>query len=153
MKHQLRQEQILNTSIDIVWDFFTDAKNLKQLTPENMNMRVVSDLDNTRIFEGMKISYYVSPLFKIPVFWQTEIIKVDEKKQFIDIQKKGPFKLWKHTHSFESIQNGVKMIDEVEYELPFGQLGNIFHKPLVLKNLQELFEFRSKICNQIFNSK
>ena len=152
MIHKLLQEQILNASIDKVWDFFTDAKNLNKLTPAEMNMKVVSDLENTRIFAGMKIAYFVSPLFKIPVYWQTEIIKVEEKTQFIDIQKKGPFKLWKHTHSFIEVNEGVKMIDEVEYELPFGQVGDLFHQPLVLKNLQSLFEYRKNICNQIFNS-
>lgn len=150
MKHKLYYEQHINASIDEIWNFFSDAKNLKELTPKEMNMKVISDLKVTELFEGMKIAYFVSPLFHIPVFWETEIIKVEDKHQFIDIQKKGPFRLWKHTHTFIEIDNGVKMIDEVEYELPFGRFGDLFHQPLVLNNLEDLFDYRKKICNEIF---
>lgn len=153
MKHHLKFEQIIPTSIDEVWSLFSDAKNLKNLTPKEMNMKVITDLKETKLFEGMRIAYYVSPLFKIPVFWETEIIKVKEQHQFIDIQLKGPFKSWKHTHTFKKIGDKVKMIDEIEYELPLGFVGDLFHKPLVLKNLNALFTYRKGICEELFKNK
>ena len=150
MKHQLYFEQFLNADIDTVWDFFSDARNLEKLTPPKMNMKVLSKLDRYQLFQGMEISYFVSPLFSIPVYWKTEIIKVDNKKEFIDIQSKGPFKLWKHTHQFIEKENGVLMIDSIVYELPFGKIGDIVNKPFVLKNLNELFEYRQSVCNNLF---
>lgn len=150
MKHQLKFEQFIPAPIDEVWNFFSDAKNLKTLTPEEMKMKVISELPNTKLFEGMRIAYYVSPLFKIPIFWETEIIKVNNQKQFIDIQLKGPFKSWKHTHTFIAVKDGVQMIDEIEYELPLGSFGNLFHRPFVLKNLNNLFEYRKNICLKLF---
>ena len=113
MKHQLYFEQFLNADIDTVWDFFSDARNLEKLTPPKMKMKVISKLDHYQLFEGMEISYFVSPLFSIPVYWKTEIIKVENKKDFIDIQVKGPFKLWKHTHQFIEQENGVMMTDSI----------------------------------------
>lgn len=150
MIHHLYYEQFIPASIDEVWNFFSDAKNLKQLTSPEMKMKVVSKLGNTQLFEGMKIAYFVSPLFNIPMYWETEIIKVDEKHQFIDIQRKGPFKLWKHTHTFIAVENGVKMIDEIQYQLPLGKFGNLFHQSFVKKNLLELFSYRKQICIQLF---
>lgn len=152
MKHYLKFEQIIPASINVVWNFFSDAKNLKTLTPEEMNMKVITELKDTQLAEGMRIAYYVSPLFKIPVFWETEIIKVKKQSQFIDIQLKGPFKSWKHTHTFVQIGVEVKMIDEIEYELPLGFIGNLFHKSLVLNNLNSLFEYRKGICSEIFKT-
>jgi len=150
MIHQLHYEQYISASIDDVWDFFSDANNLKKLTPPEMNMKVVSALKNTQLTECMKIAYFVSPLFKIPVYWETEIIKVEAKQQFIDIQLKGPFKLWQHTHTFVATENGVLMVDDIQYELPFGPFGELFHQPLVKKNLLNLFEYRKKVCTEIF---
>ena len=150
MKYYLKFEEVIPASLDEVWNFFSDAKNLLFLTPKDMNMRVITELENTKLFEGMRIAYYVSPLFKIPVFWETEIIKVEEQHQFIDIQLKGPFKSWKHTHTFMKIGDEVKMIDEIEYELPFGFIGDLFHKPIVLRNLKSLFEYRKGICLNLF---
>lgn len=153
MKHQLRYEQVLHAPMDKVWDFFTDASNLGKLTPKEMNMKVISKMSDNRIFQGMKISYFISPILMIPIFWQTEIITIEDRKQFIDIQRIGTFKLWKHTHSFIEKEEGVRMIDEVEYILPFGRFGNMFNDALVLKNLQDLFKFRAEICDELFNSK
>jgi len=150
MKQQLKFEQFIPEKIETVWDFFSDSNNLLELTPKSMNMKVISDLKETKLFEGMLIQYYISPLFKIPIYWETEIIKVEKCNQFIDIQTKGPFKFWKHTHTFIEKGNGVLMIDTIEYELPFGFLGDLVHKPLVLKNLLELFEYRRKICEEKF---
>jgi len=150
MKHHLYFEQYLNADIDSVWNFFSDARNLQKLTPPKMKMKVISSLDNYQLYEGMEISYFVSPLFSIPVYWKTNILKVEEKRLFIDIQEKGPFKCWKHTHQFIEKDHGVLMIDKIEYELPFGKIGDLMNKPLVLKNLNELFEYRQNVCNNLF---
>ena len=150
MKHRLYFEQFLNADIESVWDFFSDARNLQKLTPPKMKMKVISKLDDYRLYDGMEISYFVSPLFSIPVYWKTTIIKVEEQQFFIDIQSKGPFKSWKHTHQFIEKAHGVLMTDTIEYELPFGKIGDLVNKPFVLKNLNELFEYRQSVCNNLF---
>ena len=150
MKHHLKYEQYIDASMDEVWTFFSDANNLLVLTHDNMKMKVRSNLTNTQLYEGMRIAYTVSPLLSIPVFWETEILEVSNQSHFIDIQRKGPFKYWKHKHTFISQEKGVLMIDEIIYELPFGFIGNIFHKPLVLNNLKELFIYRKQIIQEMF---
>jgi len=153
MIHQLHFEQIIPAPLDEVWDFFSDAKNLSVLTPKEMNMKVISELGEGQIFEGMEIAYFVSPLFRIPMYWKTKIIKVQAKHQFIDVQQKGPFKLWHHTHTFTEVENGVLMTDDIQYQLPFAPLGDLVHKPLVRKNLLDLFEHRKKMCDSLFPKK
>lgn len=150
MKHHLKYEQFIDASMDEVWGFFSDAKNLTVLTPPEMKMKVRTELTNTKLFEGMRIAYTISPLFGIPVYWETEIVEVSKQTHFIDIQRRGPFKSWKHKHIFLPQDKGVLMVDEIEYELPFGFIGDIFHKPFVLKNLQELFRFRKEVCQKLF---
>jgi ligand-binding SRPBCC domain-containing protein len=132
MKHRLVREQQLSCNIETAWGFFSSANNLSEITPKDMNFIVLTTMENDEIYEGMLIDYYVSPLFGIKMKWQTEIIKVDFQKSFIDFQKKGPYKLWHHHHEFISNEKGVLMKDTIDYELPMGFLGEIAH-PLFVK--------------------
>ncbi|WP_449399122.1 SRPBCC family protein [Chryseobacterium wanjuense] len=116
-----------------------------------MNFIVLTHFENDEIYEGMTIDYYVSPLFGIKMKWQTEIIQVDTQKSFTDFQKKGSYKLWHHHHEFIENENGVLMKDTVDYELPFGFLGEIAHCVLVKKKLENIFNFRYKVLEERFN--
>jgi ligand-binding SRPBCC domain-containing protein len=54
----------------------------------------------------------------------------------------GPFKKWRHSHRFHSIdEKQTEVIDEVEFELPFGILGKLF-EGYAYKQLQNTFEYR-----------
>jgi ligand-binding SRPBCC domain-containing protein len=153
MKHQFYREQQLNCDIQTAWKFFSSANNLSEITPKDMNFIVLTHFDNDEIYEEMTIDYYVSPLFGIKMKWQTEIIQVDFQKSFTDFQKKGPYKLWHHHHEFIENENGVLMKDTVDYELPFGFLGEIAHSVLVKKKLENIFNYRYKVLEERFNKK
>lgn len=153
MKHRLIREQQLNCDIATAWKFFSSANNLSEITPKDMNFIVLTTMENDEIYEGMLIDYYVSPLFGIKMKWQTEIIKVDFQKSFIDFQKKGPYKLWHHHHEFIPNENGVLMKDTVDYELPMGFLGEIAHTVFVKKKIEHIFDYRNAVLEEIFNKK
>ncbi|RMZ58730.1 hypothetical protein D1632_14165 [Chryseobacterium nematophagum] len=153
MKHRLFREQQLNCDIDTAWQFFSSAHNLSKITPTDMNFIVLTSFENDRIFEGMIIDYYVSPLWGIQMKWQTEILQVDFQKNFIDFQKKGPYKLWRHHHEFIPNEKGVLMKDTIDYELPMGILGELVHRFLVKKKVEKIFDYRYEILEQLFNRK
>jgi ligand-binding SRPBCC domain-containing protein len=153
MKHRLFREQQLNCDMATVWKFFSSANNLSEITPKDMNFIVLTTMENDEIYEGMLIDYYISPLFGIKMKWQTEIIKVDFQKSFIDFQKKGPYKLWHHHHEFIPNENGVLMKDTVDYELPMGFLGEIAHPVFVKKKLKHIFDYRYAVLEEMFNKK
>jgi ligand-binding SRPBCC domain-containing protein len=148
--YNLHKEQYLPITIEKAWDFFSSAKNLSKITPPEMKFVVLTALTDDPVYSGMKIDYTVRPLLNIPLHWTTEIIKVDAPRQFIDTQKKGPYSLWEHTHTFKSVPGGVKMTDDVKYALPLGFLGNIAHALVVNKKLQDIFNFREKTLVNLF---
>lgn len=45
------------------------------------------------------------------------------------------------------------MKDTVDYELPLGFLGEIGHSILVKKKVEDIFEYRYKILEKMFNQK
>ncbi|MEQ7800033.1 SRPBCC family protein [Pedobacter sp. ASV1-7] len=150
MIYQLKRSQQLYCDIQTAWDFFSSPHNLSRITPKEMGFVVLSDLSKGDIYKGMIIDYTVSPVLGIPLKWQTEITEVNYQKSFTDFQKKGPYKLWRHHHEFIPNQNGVLMVDTVDYELPFGIIGKMAHSLMVKKKLEHIFDYRNQVLEALF---
>ncbi|MEO8822041.1 MAG: SRPBCC family protein [Ginsengibacter sp.] len=150
--YYLNEEHYLLVTIEKAWEFFSSAENLSVITPPELGFKIFTNAKEKEIYEGMVIEYKVSPLFKIPLYWRTEILRVNKPYSFTDRQAKGPYKLWEHTHTFIEKGNGILMKDSVKYGLPFGVLGRLAHSLIVKKKLAHIFDYRKQILNQIFNS-
>ncbi|MHC5202486.1 SRPBCC family protein [Myroides sp. LJL119] len=151
MKYQLYREQQLNCSLQTAWEFFSTPNNLSKITPSDLRLTVLNDFKDEPIFQGMLISYTVSPICNIPLTWVTKITQVDKLKSFTDFQAKGPYKYWNHFHEFVENQHGVLVKDTVDYQLPFGFVGTLAHDVLVKKKLESIFDFRQVVLDQFFN--
>lgn len=145
----LKTEQKLPISLQEAWDFFSSPKNLSKITPKHMGF-IITNQPSETMFEGQIITYKVSPLLGVKISWMTEITTVKENEYFIDEQRFGPYSLWHHRHHFYEIDGGIKMIDEVNYKLPFGFLGSIAHHLFVRKKLKSIFEYREKVLIEMF---
>lgn len=149
-KFILERTQVIKATLDETWKFFSSPENLDKLTPKNMGFDIITPRPLPKMFEGQIIEYKVRPVLNLPIFWRTEITEVRPKKFFIDNQIKGPYKLWRHKHTFESEGDKVRMHDHVTYELPIGILGNIAHTLYVKKRLAEIFDYRNEVVSEIF---
>ena len=94
---KIHAKQKLPISVDEAWDFLSSPKNLKKITPKEMNFNII-DCDFKKIYPGQIIIYTVTPILKIPLKWVTEITHVVDKKYFVDEQRFGPYALWHHKH-------------------------------------------------------
>ncbi len=150
--NQLKAIQNLPISIDEAWEFFSNPNNLKVITPEWLNFKITSRLPE-KMYPGMIISYKVHPLLGIPKAWVTEITHVYEPYYFVDEQRFGPYKMWHHQHHFKEKENGVEMIDIVDYALPFDPFSRPINSLLVEKKVKEIFKFREKKLGLLFGQK
>ncbi|MBU1372592.1 MAG: SRPBCC family protein [Bacteroidetes bacterium] len=149
--HTLHFTQKMPISLTEAWDFFSSPLNLSKITPKRMSFVITSDYAaDTKMYEGMLISYKVSPLLGIKMDWMTEITHVKEGEYFIDEQRFGPFALWHHEHHFKAIEGGVIMTDKLTYGVPFGFLGRIANSIMVAKQTQEIFDYRVKAVDDLF---
>jgi len=147
--YRLETIQNLPISQSEAWDFLSDPKNLKRITPDYMGFKIVSGAAE-RMFAGQIIQYVVTPLLNIPTTWVTEITHVEEGNYFVDEQRFGPYSLWHHKHFIKPIEKGVEMVDIVDYKIPFGVLGRIAHPLIVDPKLKEIFEYRKKALIELF---
>ena len=149
--YQFKREQFLKTDIDIIWNFASSPKNLKEITPDYMLFNITSNLEEEKMYPGMIITYQVSPFMNIKMNWMTEITHIEHKHYFIDEQRMGPYKMWHHQHFFEEQQNGVLMTDIVTYIPPFGWLGQLANSLFIKKQLNNIFKYRFEILEKKFN--
>lgn len=147
--YTLHSKQNLPISLDEAWEFLSNPKNLKVITPEYMGFKTLSG-DDREMFSGQIIQYIVTPVLGIPMKWVTEITHVKEKKYFVDEQRFGPYDLWHHKHFLKEIPGGVEMEDIVDYKVPMGIIGQLVHPFLVKPKLNEIFEFRRKKLIELF---
>lgn len=147
--YRLETVQNLPISQKEAWDFLSDPKNLKTITPDYMGFQILSGAAE-RMYAGQIIQYIVTPVFGIPTKWVTEITHVQEGSYFVDEQRFGPYDLWHHKHFINPIKNGVEMIDIVDYKIPFGFLGRIAHPLFVAPKLKEIFEYRKNALVALF---
>ena len=76
--------------------------------------------------------------------WTAEHRDIVSGKQFRDIQVRGPFAKWEHTHSFIADgTNACWLEDRVEFAPPFGALGRLA-VPSVRKKLRATFAYRHR---------
>lgn len=148
-----KTEQLLPVDLQTAWAFFSGPNNLALITPPEMDFKTLTQLTVDEIYNGLLIDYKVKPLWGVPMNWKTEIRNVQKPFVFTDVQLKGPYRCWEHTHTFTQQENGVLMQDVVKYELPFGMLGNLTHTLLVRKKIEALFRYREAAIERIFNKK
>ena len=148
--HRLTQVQLIRQPLPDVWEFFSNAENLQRLTPGFLKFQILTPTP-IDMGVGTLIDYRIS-LFGVPMTWKTEITEYTPQKHFVDNQIKGPYSRWHHTHRFESVPEGTRMTDEVEYRVPLGGLGSIAHGLFVRRTLGQIFAFRGQAVSEVFGA-
>jgi hypothetical protein len=145
--HQLKRELLINKPIHEVFSFFEKAENLEKITPDILKFKIITPLP-IEMKKGSLIDYQIK-LSGIPMKWRTLIDIYEPPFKFRDIQLKGPYKKWEHLHEFIEKGNQTLMIDTVDYELPFGFIGDLVHKIKVKKQLKDIFDHRNKVIPEL----
>ncbi len=149
MIHRLYRQQIVPASLDEVWAYFANPQNLNEMTPDDMKFEIVHGGEG-KMSQGQIIEYRVKFMPLVKSLWLTEITHVMEGSYFVDEQRIGPYRMWYHEHSFEAVEGGTQITDQVTYVMPFGFLGEIVHAVWVDRRLKGIFDFRKKKVKQLF---
>jgi ligand-binding SRPBCC domain-containing protein len=148
--HVFQSTQTLSTSLGRAWEFLVDPRNLARITPPALGFAVVGDLPE-RIHRGLILEYRVRFLFALRLRGVAEITEVEEGKSFVDVQRVGPYRSWRHAHLLRDLgRDRVEIRDEITYEPPLGWLGELLHPLLIAPRLRKIFAGRAKTMAEIF---
>jgi len=138
--HILERNQVVPLPRSEVFSFFADPRNLEAITPAFLRFSIIPPVP-TFLDVDSRIDYRLS-LFGIPFHWRTRIAAWQPGLRFVDVQERGPYALWHHTHTFADVDGGTRVADRVEYRLPLGAIGEVAHPVMVRRTLARIFDHR-----------
>lgn len=144
--HHFKAEVFLPQPREVVFDFFSDARNLGLITPAWLQFAVTSNHDLT-MRQGLLVDYRIK-LHGIPMSWQSEISVWEPSHRFIDEQRVGPYRTWIHEHTFEEVEGGTLVRDTVRYS---SRGGPLMHRWFVRPSIDEIFSFRTRKLVELFH--
>ena len=141
--HVLRREQRLEAPPEAVFPFFDDARNLEEITPPLLGFRLLTP--EPIAMGGGTFLQYALRLRGVPVRWDTLIQEWEPPHRFVDVQVRGPYRLWHHTHELLAVGGDATLMrDTVRYAVGFGVLGEIARRAVVRRDLEAIFAFRAE---------
>ena len=141
--YALERTQRLELPVERVFEFYAQAGNLAVLTPPWMGFEVITP-GPIEMRPGALIDYRLT-LHGVPVRWRTRIAVWEPPLRFVDVQVRGPYALWEHTHTFERDGDDAALIgDRVRYAIPLGLLGRAAHAAFVRRDLERVFDYRER---------
>jgi hypothetical protein len=139
--HLLERTQRVELPVEEAFAFYGDPANLEPLTPPWLHFSLTEATEG-EMRQGTRLAYRLR-LHGIPIHWRSLIQSWDSPRGFVDVQTKGPYSLWEHTHTFEPDGDGATTIgDHVRYAIPLGPLGAAAHALFVRRDLERIFDFR-----------
>jgi len=143
--HEFSAEQWFPQSPEELFAFFSNAANLDAITPPWLKFRTVTP--GPIIMRPGALIDYKLRVRGVPIRWRTRIAVWEPPERFVDEQLRGPYRLWKHEHTFEPRDGGTLMRDRVQYAVPFSWL---VHRLLVRRDVERIFAYRAQKLNGRF---
>jgi ligand-binding SRPBCC domain-containing protein len=134
-------EQLVPVPIDAAFSFFSEPRNLEKITPPWLRFSIVGS-STERVEEGSELTYRLR-VHGLPVTWHSRIDEWRPNERFVDVQLKGPYAKWHHTHSFHDRGAATLIRDRVLYRLPLGRLGHWIGGRFVASDIRKIFEYRA----------
>ena len=130
--------------LDEVFAFFSNAANLEVLTPPWLHFRILTPKP-IAMHNGTLIDYSIR-VHGMPISWQSEITDWNPPHRFVDVQRRGPYTEWVHTHSFADVNGGTRVADSVAFDVPFAFAAGWFVK----RDVERIFAFRTEALKKRF---
>ena len=142
--YTLTTELHVPRDLEPVFAFFSDARNLEEITPPWLHFHVVTP-EPIEMRVGTLIDYRLR-LHGIPLRWQSEITAWKPPARFVDEQRRGPYRLWVHEHTFAATPEGTLVRDHVQYAVLGGRLIERF---FVRPDVEKIFAYRRDCLTRI----
>ena len=146
--HHLKRSQFVARPLNDVFAFFEQPENLVRITPPSMGFEILTP-PPIKMCAGALIDYTIR-LLGFRTRWTTMITDYEPPRLFVDVQLKGPYTYWHHTHSFQEEDGGTRLLDHVQYLMLLGYLGQVIHVLLVRKQLDRIIDYRARIIQSLF---
>lgn len=134
---KFRHAFTVNADINKVWEFYIDIGHLWVISPPRMRLRLVKST-HQKLVEGSEV--WLTGVILTKTSWNSKVTSL-APYEYVDEMLTGPFRLWKHVHKFSEIDGKTEVMDEVDFELPYGFLNRML-EGYAYSQLQKIFAYR-----------
>ncbi len=141
MKNKIfKKRSEINAPAEAVFKWHARPGAIERLSPPWDPLKIISRTGGIETGAEVKMHLKAGP---IPIKWHARHVDYRKNILFKDIQIKGPFSQWHHTHRFIPVgPNKCILEDTIEYALPFHPAGTVLMAPFVEKKLAQIFTYR-----------
>lgn len=141
MKTRIFQKRsIIRAPVDAVFAWHERPGALERLSPPWDPLRVIRHIGGIRPGDEVTLRMKAGP---VPYIWQARHEDYQQNRFFSDIQIRGPFAVWRHSHRFSSeTQTATAYEDVIEYALPFPGHFFEFTDHIIHQKLGRIFNYR-----------
>jgi ligand-binding SRPBCC domain-containing protein len=129
-----------------VFDFFSRPANLIVMSPPDLHLKLVSGPERVQLGSRVKVQ---GGAWGFSLTVENEVTAFEPPHRFTDEQRQGPLGKWVHTHRFEEIPGGTRIVDRIEFASPTGMLGMLVTEDMIEKELEGVFEYREKKVREL----
>jgi ligand-binding SRPBCC domain-containing protein len=104
--------------------------------------RAVAGVTAGRIGLGEEVTWRATH-FGIPFSMTSRIVELERPIRFVDEQVRGPFRSFRHDHTFEPTGEGTLMTDRIAFTAPVGLVGVAVERALLGRYLEHLIRERN----------
>jgi ligand-binding SRPBCC domain-containing protein len=132
----------------VVFDFHADPRNIERVAAPPARAHLLEPYD-LPLHEGSIVRLRVELFGLLPQEVETEIVVCDPPREFVDEQRRGPFRYWRHRHLFEEVEGGTRLTDDVEYELPTALPFRLLGAEAMTRLMANLFARRQELTKAL----
>lgn len=122
-----------------LYDWHARPGALERLIPPWEDTRVVARAGSIDPGGRVVLGMHAGP---VPYRWHARHIDNVPGQMFRDIQERGPFARWTHTHRFTDTSAGALLEDRIDYALPGQALLPRWATDMVDRTLSRVFRYR-----------
>lgn len=131
----------VNEPVESVFSWHERPGAIERLSPPWDRIQLLRQSNG--IAPGSEVRLKITPLRGLPMNWTARHTAYEKNRFFQDVQEKGPFSTWVHTHRFTPDgADACRMEDRIEYALPFHSLSGAVLGNSVRNRLDKIFTYR-----------
>ena len=120
---------------------------LHKISQQENNEEAVGGVTSGLINQGESVTWKAKHLYKTR-FMTVKITEMKRPDYFEDVMEKGDFVSYAHKHHFKAVNNGTIMIDELEFETPYGIVGKMLNRVYLSAYMRELLVKRNETIRE-----
>ena len=137
---------LINAPAERVFDL-SRSVNLHRIASSNTYEKAIAGVTTGLINENETVTWQAKHLYKVRKF-TTKITSMEFPHHFTVQMVHGDFKSFRHEHYFKPINNGTFLIDVIEFESPYGVIGQLAEKLFLTSYLHKLLLHRNEVIKQ-----